>query len=99
MANPRVEVDKELEPLVAEFLERRRQDMPLLKAALAKGDFETLRTKGHQVKGAGGGYGFDHLSQIGRAIEEAAKVKNGPAIQTQLDDMESYLAGVEVIYQ
>jgi hypothetical protein len=48
--------------------------------ALEKQDFETIRILGHTMKGTGGGYGFDTISEMGRALEEAAKTQDTQAI-------------------
>lgn len=39
--------------------------------AIEEGDQVRLRRIGHQMKGAGGGYGFPLLSDVGCALEQA----------------------------
>jgi len=50
------------------------------------------------MKGCGGGYGFDEITDIGMQIEQAAKEKNTAKIRTQLEILSRYLDGVEVVY-
>ncbi len=92
----RVTVDPDLADLIPGFLNNRRKDITAMQAALAQGDFETVRLLGHSMKGAGGGYGFDAITEIGAALEQAAKGKDPGAIGKGLCDLSSYLDRVEV---
>ena len=67
-----VYVDADIEDLVPGFLERRHLDIGLMLDALAIEDYETVRDLGHSIKGVGGFYGFDRITEIGQALEEAA---------------------------
>lgn len=93
-----VTIDRDLEDIVPGYLENRRKELPELQNALDRGDFDTLRILGHRMKGSGAGYGFDRVTEIGRHIEEAAKNQVGPIIQTQIEELSSYLERVEVTY-
>ena len=66
-------VERDLQDLIPNFIQRRHDDLEKLREALATGDFETVRVIGHSMKGTGGGYGFDEISEFGAAIEKAAK--------------------------
>ena len=44
---------------------------------------ESLRTFGHNIKGSGGMYGFDGVTELGAKIEAAAK-------EDKLDDIKSF---------
>lgn len=92
-----VYVDEEIKELIPGYLERKKQDVKAIFDALNKGDFDTLKVKGHTLKGSGGGYGFDELTAIGTAIEDAAKIANTDAIRTQAEKMLNYLNNVKVI--
>lgn len=93
----RVTVDPDLADLIPGFLDNRRKDITAMQAALEKGDFETIRILGHSMKGAGGGYGFDAITDIGAALEQAAKGKDPEAVSKSLRDLASYLDHVEVV--
>ena len=69
-----------------------------LRELLESKDFAEIRTLGHQMKGSGGGYGFDGITDIGLKIQNAADDKNAAGIVQYIDDLESYLNGLEVIY-
>ncbi|WP_459863257.1 Hpt domain-containing protein [Endothiovibrio diazotrophicus] len=94
-----VVVDADLEDIVPGYLENRRKDIVEIGAAVEAGDFESIRVLGHRMKGSGGGYGFDHITDIGFALETAAKGSDAEAIRTQIDDLRDYLARVEVTYE
>lgn len=93
-----VKVDPDLADLIPGFLENRRKDITAMQDALACNDFETVRVLGHSMKGAGGGYGFDAVTDIGAALERAAKDNDHRAIGKALLDLFAYLDRVEVIY-
>jgi HPt (histidine-containing phosphotransfer) domain-containing protein len=93
-----VQVDPDLEDLIPGYLQNRRQDMEAILQALEKQDFETIRILGHTMKGTGGGYGFDAISEMGRALEEAAKTRDTQAIKRELASLLDYLEAVEVVF-
>ena len=93
----RIRVDPELASLIPGFLENRRKDVKSLLDAIDRGDFETARILGHSMKGSGGGYGFDGITDIGGEIEVAAKRSDPVAIRTHVDALSLYLARVEVV--
>ena len=94
-----VVVDRDLEDLIPGFLERRREDLDTLRNAAADRDIQTLRVTGHSMKGTGGGYGFDGLSEIGARIEAAAKAGDLDAMPEHLRALEDYLQRVEVRFE
>jgi HPt (histidine-containing phosphotransfer) domain-containing protein len=94
----RVQVSKDIEVLVPRYLDRRHKEIVTFRAALSSGDFEALRIGGHSLKGSGGGYGFEMLTQIGSRIEKAAQQKDAPAIEAAIADYADYMARVEVSF-
>src|SRR5690349_7799020 len=84
-------VDPDLEDLIPGFFEYRRKDIDSINKALQGDDFETIRILGHGMKGAGGGYGFDRITDIGRAIETAAKSGDRATIERFVAELASYL--------
>ena len=65
-----------------------------LEHALKNGDFAALRKAGHNLKGTGAAYGFAELTDIGRALEAAAKDDNAAAIEALLDQIDAYIGMV-----
>jgi HPt (histidine-containing phosphotransfer) domain-containing protein len=94
-----VYVDRELEDIIPVFLSNRRKDLAALRTALADKDFETIRVLGHRMKGDGGGYGFDRITEIGGAMELAAARRDYPALDRHVEDLDTFLTRVEVVYR
>ena len=94
-----VVVDRDLQDLIPGFMERRHEDLAKMRAAAAERDTETLRVTGHSMKGTGGGYGFEGLSEIGARIEAAAKQDDMAAMSDHLRALEDYLQRVEVRFE
>jgi HPt (histidine-containing phosphotransfer) domain-containing protein len=93
-----IHADPEIADLIPRFLENRHKDIDSIRACLNQGDFEAIRMLGHSMKGAGGGYGFQGISEIGKQIEDAAKQNSNELVQEGLNQLNRYLARVEVIY-
>ncbi len=91
-------IDPDLRELIPGYLQNRRNDIATIKAALKDSDLKKIRTLGHSMKGSGGGYGFMPISVIGGAIEKAAKEKIPEQIQTHLDELQSYLNNISIVY-
>ena len=53
--------------------------------------FDSLRTFGHNIKGSGGMYGFNEITEMGTTIESAAKDENMDQIKSGLDNLETFL--------
>jgi HPt (histidine-containing phosphotransfer) domain-containing protein len=94
-----VTIDSDLEEIVPGFLENRRKDAASLEAALEENDLKTVRLLGHRMKGDGGGYGFQEISTIGDALEQAAIRGDRIVIQRQTATLVQFLAQVEVRYR
>lgn len=93
-----VKVDPDLEDLIPRFMENTRNDLAAIGRALAENDLETIRRIGHSMKSYGIGYGFEHISTAGRAIEKAAVSHTLSAIEEHLSELNQYLDDVEVNY-
>lgn len=93
-----VDIDEDLEDLVPMFLEGRREDIETIKEKLEGGDFETVRVLGHNMKGSGGGYGFERISEMGEVIEAMAKEGNKERILQELTALLNYLDSVKINY-
>jgi HPt (histidine-containing phosphotransfer) domain-containing protein len=92
-----VAIDADLEDLIPDYLENRRQDCQAVLQALERGDYETIRILGHTMKGTGGGYGFAAITEMGKTLEEAAKRHDQAAIRQTAADLAQYLQVVETV--
>jgi HPt (histidine-containing phosphotransfer) domain-containing protein len=93
-----VHIDPEIADLIPGFLENRRNDTTSIGEALTRGDFETIRNLGHSMKGAGGSYGFDAITDIGKSLEQAAIAHDAGEIKKSVQELSAYLDHVEVVY-
>lgn len=93
-----IRADPEIADLIPKFLENRHKDVQQVRDSLRTMDFDKIRVIGHSMKGAGGGYGFKGVTEIGRQLEEAAKVKDQKEIEKAIGELSAYLERVEVIY-
>jgi CheY-like chemotaxis protein len=83
--------------LRAGYLDHRRTELGGLDHSLRNGDFAALRKAGHNLKGTGAAYGFCELTDIGRALEAAAKDDNPAAVEMLLDQIEAYIGIVRPV--
>lgn len=85
----------EFEALRAEYLNNRSSELQALGRALRRADFAVLATTGHNLKGTGAAYGFAELTELGRALETAAKDRDSHRIEALLDETQFYLSLVQ----
>ena len=95
----KISVDADLEDLIPGFLENRAGDVEKLKAAQADNDLPSIQSIGHNLKGVGGGYGFEMMSQLGADIEMAARSGDSEAIPPLIEQLADYLEKIEVVYE
>lgn len=95
---PPVEVDELLEPIIPEFLEKRMRDCELIRNLLAEGNFDEIRIIGHRLKGTGGSYGFDEVSEIGERMELASLVADERVILDEVQQLYDYINQVKIVY-
>lgn len=93
-----VRIDRDLEDIVPVFLTNRKKDLLTIRSALAEQDYKTIQTLGHRMKGDGGGYGFDRITEIGGAMELAAERHDHPAVEQHTAELEDFLARLHVEY-
>lgn len=92
-----VVIDPDLADLVPGFLNNRRRDVAKLRALLETGNFADIRMIGHSMKGAGGGYGFDPITDIGAVIERAALAADSATIEQGITQLDDYLSRIDVV--
>jgi HPt (histidine-containing phosphotransfer) domain-containing protein len=94
-----VYIDQGIEDIVPGFLENRRRDVQTLETALQHNDMKTIRVIGHRMKGDGGGYGFDAISVVGAALEQAAAREDCDGIRRSTAELMDFLVRVTVVYR
>ena len=81
------------------YLQNCRQNVIVMLDALDRVDFETVTSLGHQMRGSGGIFGFQAITDIGAAIELAAESADTDASRKWVGELSSYLEGVETPQQ
>ncbi|MCB1145606.1 MAG: Hpt domain-containing protein [Leptospiraceae bacterium] len=93
-----VTVDNDLADLIPGYLENRRKDIEKINLLIAGGNIEEIKVLAHRMKGSGGGYGFDQITEIGKNMENAAKNSDISLIIEQVKELQNYLDNINVIY-
>jgi len=94
-----VHIDQDLEEIVPGFLENRRRDVQTVETAMQQNNLAQIHIIGHRMKGDGGGYGFDAISIMGAALEQAAAREDRDAIRRHTAELVDFLARVTVVYR
>jgi HPt (histidine-containing phosphotransfer) domain-containing protein len=94
-----INIDADLKPIIPRFFELRHDDIRSIGEALAAGDFEKIAMIGHSMKGSGGGYGFDYITEIGKSIEDAGRRRDSLEIKRWANELSNYIEKVEIVYE
>ncbi len=96
---PVVEVDSSLEDLMPEYMNQLEHDLEALRERFDEEDFEGIREIGHDIKGSGGGYGLERVTELGDRLERAARDEQPERIGQTLDDLEQFVANVTIEFR
>lgn len=89
-------VERDVHHLAKRFLVRQERALQGFEVALRTRDFAKVKSMGHDLKGAGGAYGLDALSQLGALLEAAADAQDVRCIGQLLQRLEERLSRVEL---
>ena len=93
-----VRLDAELQAIVPKYLGNRAKDCDAIRQHVAAGAYADIKRLGHNMKGTGGGYGFEEISRLGGEIEAAAMNNQSERLLVLVDELASYLARVKPVY-
>ena len=93
-----VHVDPELEDLIPAYLENRRKNVVSIREALERDDYDIIESLGHSMRGSGGGYGFDYITDLGKSLEQAARDRDSHEISNCVTKLLDYLDHRGVVY-
>ncbi len=88
--------DEDLVVLIDEFAAGLGEDIASMRTVLEGGDYDGLRRLAHQMKGAGGSYGYPMLTETAKVLEEAAKEEDVKTGTTALDELEALCQAVNL---
>jgi HPt (histidine-containing phosphotransfer) domain-containing protein len=93
-----VQADPELRDLILSFLASKRAAIREVLHDLDKGYFQSALVLGHRLKGEGSSYGFETITAVGEALEQAASREERDLALNHAHILASYLFNVEVVY-
>jgi CheY-like chemotaxis protein len=79
------------------YLQNCRQNAILMLDALDRGDFEIVTSLGHQMRGSGGMFGFQAITDIGAALGQAAGGADNDASRKWVGELSNYLDSIDAI--
>lgn len=95
--------DPDMVELVQVFVAEMPKRAEALRSCISDGRLEDLKRAAHQLKGAGGGYGFETVSQVAASLESGVlrALENGgnadiEGLRKQVDDLIDVLKRVVV---
>ena len=94
-----VHIERAFEPLMPRFMANRKKEIVTMRQALTGNDLETVRSVAHGMRGVGGSYGFDRITELAATIEQAAKSADPTTITQQLQTLECYVNNVSITYE
>jgi len=93
-----VRANPKLADLIPGFLQNRRQDVAAILEALDQNEFAIVENLGHGMKGAGGSWGFQDITDIGAALERSAENADNEGSRKWVNELSRYLDRVEIVY-
>ena len=92
-------VDEDLSDLVPGFLLRKRGELEAIRDGATPRDYVAVGRTAHRIKGEGGAYGFDRMSEVGRELEDAAKAHDDGSITVLAGGLLEFLDRVEIVFR
>jgi PAS domain S-box-containing protein len=77
------------------FLDNCRQNVVVMQEALDREDFAAVTIIGHNLRGSGGGFGFQEITDLGAGLEQASEACDVGEASRILSELSSYLDSVQ----
>lgn len=84
--------DPEFQELIKEYLIYLNTLVKKIEDGIDDKEFTQVRKIGHNIKGSGGGYGFQELTDIGKEIEFGGKDEDITQIASGLKKLKEFLS-------
>ncbi len=88
--------DPDFAELIEFFVDAIPERTELLRESHQQQDTDQMKTIAHQLKGAGGGYGFEELSTHAAQLEQACKQNDIDAVGKSLDVLIGYMDRISI---
>ncbi len=79
--------DPDLAEVIEDFVSGLDSQLKEMRAALNNSCFDELKRMAHQLKGAGGSYGYQGITEASRGLEDAAKAQDHEASKLALSEL------------
>ena len=89
--------ESKFENRIPAYLQNCRQNVIVMLDALDRVDFETVTSLGHQMRGSGGAFGFQAITDIGAALQQAGENADNEVSRKCVRELSNYLDGVRTI--
>ncbi len=87
--------DADLVELIDDFVAGLEDDIKIMRKVMDDGDYDGLRRLAHQMKGAGGNYGYPMLTESAKILEDAAVARDVETVKKTLDEFEILCQAVD----
>lgn len=84
-------VEDDFLDLAEMYVGAKKKEIPDYREALAKNDMKTIKDLSHKMKGTGASYGFDYLTEVGAAIEQASLIGDAVTVESLIDKFEEHI--------
>ena len=99
MSENNIKQNPEIDPIVLSllpgYIKSRRLEIFQLQRLLAENAFNKIRLIGHNLRGSGGLYGLNTVSEIGKKIEEFALESNQKGLGSSIQELHYFLDGLD----
>ena len=99
MSENNIKQNPEIDPIVLSllpgYIKSRRLEIFQLQRLLAENAFDKIRLIGHNLRGSGGLYGLNAVSEIGKKIEEFALESNQKGLGSSIQELHYFLDGLD----
>jgi CheY-like chemotaxis protein len=82
---------------ISAYLQNCKQNVIVMRDALDRVDFEIVTSLGHQIRGSGAMFGFQAITDIGAALQQAAESADTDGSRKWVDELSNYLDGAKTI--
>ncbi len=89
-----IQDDPSFVDLVEDFVGGLDDRIAAIKAAVDGEDFGQLKTLSHQIKGAGGGYGYPDLTEVAGRLESDSMAHDLDACKAEVDALNALIVRV-----
>jgi PAS domain S-box-containing protein len=81
--------------LIPTYIQRCHENVIAMQEAVDQNDFEAITILGHNLRGSGGGFGFQKITDFGTKLEHASMCNDVEGIAKLLGELSFYLETVE----